>query len=150
MEISNSLTSLSEKLIQGEKVTCLKCKQGIYVPQNKECKVNHYYRCDACGDTIILEPNVEIEQKMHCDVPIQTVQVISLVRFPMEHIGWQKAGAEMHPPFAENSLDKCRHVQRQRDHTILVRTYVAIYELVSTDDVLVAPHEGFQRGSLLV
>jgi len=57
----NNSISLSDKLLNGEKVQCMKCKKGIYVPQNKEYTINHYYHCNMCNDTVILEPLVEIE-----------------------------------------------------------------------------------------
>jgi hypothetical protein len=58
MEIVNKSSSLEEKLIAGEQVECLKCHSGKYQPFNPESKINHVFRCDQCGDSVTLEPNI--------------------------------------------------------------------------------------------
>ena len=60
METSGNSISLSERLMEGKEVKCLECQKGIYIPANKEAKVNHYYRCSKFGSVVILEPYVEV------------------------------------------------------------------------------------------
>ena len=57
----NNLTSLSERLLSGEKVECLSCHKGQYLPLNPEFEMNHTYQCPECGDSVHIEANVTVE-----------------------------------------------------------------------------------------
>lgn len=60
MENMNNLTLLEKKLNNGE-IHCESCNVGYYKPFNPKYKVNHYFICDKCGATLMVEPNVIIE-----------------------------------------------------------------------------------------
>ena len=60
METSNNLTSSDEQLNSGER-HCDKCHKGFYRPFNPKSAVNHYFKCDSCGQELIIEPNVVVE-----------------------------------------------------------------------------------------
>lgn len=49
------------RILNGEQVTCEKCRKGIYRPFNPKAKVNHCYVCDHCGDGIHWDPVVIVE-----------------------------------------------------------------------------------------
>lgn len=61
METLNNSILLGEKLMNGEQVKCLECKEGVYRPLNPKYKINHCFICDKCGSNVILEPNVVVE-----------------------------------------------------------------------------------------
>ncbi len=61
METTQKSTSLMTRILNGEQVTCEKCRKGIYRPFNPKAKVNHCYVCDHCGDGIHWDPVVIVE-----------------------------------------------------------------------------------------
>lgn len=58
MYIENDLI---DRLRSDEKVTCIKCKQGIYQPVGTSADKAHGFSCDKCGDTVLITPNVTVE-----------------------------------------------------------------------------------------
>ena len=59
--ISSENKSLGEHLINGDKVVCIKCHEGIYVPAFPEAKIKHDFYCNKCGDKVHLDANVIVE-----------------------------------------------------------------------------------------
>lgn len=56
-----SLVSLTEKLEKNKEVLCPACKKGKLRPINPDVKVNHYYKCDNCGEALTITPNIIID-----------------------------------------------------------------------------------------
>lgn len=42
-------------------IICDVCKKGIYIPLNKESKINHSFTCNKCGARVHFEANVIVE-----------------------------------------------------------------------------------------
>ncbi len=59
--MKNISKSLIDRLLDGEKVICEACVKSYYKPLNPDAKVNHYYKCPECGNTIHFDPVVDID-----------------------------------------------------------------------------------------
>lgn len=54
-------TSLEQKIKNGERVQCPKCRVGAIVPLNPDAQTNHYFHCDNCDFHIHFDPLVIID-----------------------------------------------------------------------------------------
>ncbi len=63
METLRNSTSLLDRLLSGEIVSCPECSNGKIKPFNPRfsAKDNHSFVCNQCGMTIHWDPVVEIE-----------------------------------------------------------------------------------------
>lgn len=54
----NGLTPTSK---EKDKIVCVACGKGIYVPFNPEYEVNYSFTCYKCGSHVHFEANVIVE-----------------------------------------------------------------------------------------
>lgn len=59
MESENK--NITDKLLNGETVFCVKCHKGKYISKAKDISKSHDFYCDNCGDNIHLIPNITVE-----------------------------------------------------------------------------------------
>ena len=53
--------STADRLYSGEKVKCVDCMAGVYVPVGGTYKDAHIFKCDKCGSAITFTPNIIIK-----------------------------------------------------------------------------------------
>ena len=61
MENMTNLISLSLTSKEEDKVLCSVCKNGIFVPDHPESKINHSFHCNKCGAKAHIDPNIIVE-----------------------------------------------------------------------------------------
>ena len=59
-EQSKKLT-IAERLRNGEKVICAKCKKGYYVTDAKDISASHGFHCNRCNSMVNIDPIIDIE-----------------------------------------------------------------------------------------
>ena len=58
---SKNKMSTADRLYSGEKVKCVDCMAGVYVPVGGTYKDAHIFKCDKCGSAITFTPNIIIK-----------------------------------------------------------------------------------------
>lgn len=52
---------LSERLRNGEKIICRKCKKGHYTTDASDISHSHFFYCDKCNSIVNIDDNVIVE-----------------------------------------------------------------------------------------
>ena len=52
---------IAERLRNGEKVICAKCKKGYYVTDAKDISTSHGFYCNRCNSMANIDPVIDIE-----------------------------------------------------------------------------------------
>ena len=52
---------IAERLRNGEKVICAKCKKGYYVTEAKDISTSHGFYCNRCNSMVNIDPVIDIE-----------------------------------------------------------------------------------------
>lgn len=53
--------SISERLRNGEKILCKKCKKGHYITDAQDISHSHFFHCDNCDSFIQIDDNIIVE-----------------------------------------------------------------------------------------
>jgi DNA-directed RNA polymerase subunit RPC12/RpoP len=53
--------TIAERLRNGEKVICAKCKKGYYVTDAKDISTSHGFYCNRCNSMVNIDPVIDIE-----------------------------------------------------------------------------------------
>lgn len=61
METSSNSTLLNMKTKRSDKVICVRCGKGIYIPFNESAEINHSFKCNNCGQQVHMDPVVVID-----------------------------------------------------------------------------------------
>lgn len=61
MKEQNKKLTIAERLRNGEKVICAKCKKGYYVTDAKDISTSHGFYCNRCNSMVNIDPGIDIE-----------------------------------------------------------------------------------------
>ena len=59
--IYNTEPSIVSRFLTGEKIPCLKCGKGVYMPTGSDLTKSHFFRCNNCDHFVHWDPVVEIK-----------------------------------------------------------------------------------------
>ena len=53
--------TIAERLRNGEKVICAKCKKGYYVTDAKDISASDGFHCNRCNSMVNIDPIIDIQ-----------------------------------------------------------------------------------------